>query len=237
MSQWEEEVTAKLRIAETEKLVFHVLENAAVDLGFENCGYRMSLNFPISRPTVVSIDNFPLGWQERYLSAGYLEVDPSVAHCRRSDKPVVWCDQLFATSPQLWCEAKSYGLAVGWSQSTHSIHGARGMLTFVRRSVPLTPTELLSKEQRMSFLAGASHEAMLRTLAPRSGWRIPALTEREVEALKWTADGKTTADIADILGLSQNTVKFHIKNATAKLNVTNKTAAVVKAAMHGWLHS
>lgn len=61
------------------------------------------------------------------------------------------------------------------------------------------------------------------------------LTEREIEVLRWTADGKTSADISAILTISDNTVNFHIKNAVAKLGVANKTAAVVKAALLGYL--
>jgi len=47
--------------------------------------------------------------------------------------------------------------------------------------------------------------------------------------LKWSADGKTSDEIAIILNLTKRTVDFHIANAINKLNVTNKTAAAVKA--------
>lgn len=56
-----------------------------------------------------------------------------------------------------------------------------------------------------------------------------ALTARETEMLKWCADGKTSDEIAIILNLTKRTVDFHIANAINKLNVTNKTAAAVKA--------
>jgi DNA-binding CsgD family transcriptional regulator len=61
------------------------------------------------------------------------------------------------------------------------------------------------------------------------------LTAREVEVLKWTGDGKSSQDIADILILSRNTVEYHVKNAVHKLGVANKTAAVVRAALLGFL--
>jgi LuxR family transcriptional regulator len=49
------------------------------------------------------------------------------------------------------------------------------------------------------------------------------------------ADGKTNGEISDILLISENTVKFHVKNVVSKMHVANKTAAVVRAAMSGWL--
>jgi DNA-binding NarL/FixJ family response regulator len=56
------------------------------------------------------------------------------------------------------------------------------------------------------------------------------LNEREIEALTWIARGKTSAEIAIILGLSKRTVDFHLENARLKLGVQTRTEAVIKAA-------
>jgi DNA-binding response OmpR family regulator len=56
------------------------------------------------------------------------------------------------------------------------------------------------------------------------------LNAREVETLTWAARGKTSAEIAQILGLSKRTVDFHIDNARNKLGVTTRTHAAIKAA-------
>jgi DNA-binding response OmpR family regulator len=55
------------------------------------------------------------------------------------------------------------------------------------------------------------------------------LNEREIEALTWAARGKTSAEIAQILGLAKRTVDFHIDNARAKLGAATRTEAVMKA--------
>src|ERR1051326_6253653 len=57
-----------------------------------------------------------------------------------------------------------------------------------------------------------------------------ALNEREVEVLTWVARGKTSADIAQILGLTKRTIDFHIDNARTKLGAATRTEAVLKAA-------
>lgn len=62
------------------------------------------------------------------------------------------------------------------------------------------------------------------------------LSSREVEVLQWTGDGKTSAEVSEILNISERTVNFHIGNAMTKLNAANKTAAVVRAAILGMLH-
>lgn len=55
------------------------------------------------------------------------------------------------------------------------------------------------------------------------------LSEREIAALTWSARGKTSDEIATILGLSKRTIDFHIDNARAKLGVATRIQAVVKA--------
>jgi DNA-binding response OmpR family regulator len=57
-----------------------------------------------------------------------------------------------------------------------------------------------------------------------------ALNDREVETLTWVARGKTSAEIAQILGLTKRTVDFHIDNARTKLGAATRTEAVIKAA-------
>ncbi|MFJ3483418.1 helix-turn-helix transcriptional regulator [Pseudomonas sp. NPDC090202] len=59
------------------------------------------------------------------------------------------------------------------------------------------------------------------------------LTVREVEVLKWSAEGKTAAEVAMILDLKLRTVNFHIGSAIRKIGVTNKISAVVQAARQG----
>jgi DNA-binding response OmpR family regulator len=74
-------------------------------------------------------------------------------------------------------------------------------------------------------------EARLSRIARDEVWsRDVALNERELESLTWSARGKTSNEIATILGLAKRTVDFHIENACRKLNVSTRTEAVVKAA-------
>lgn len=51
------------------------------------------------------------------------------------------------------------------------------------------------------------------------------LTRREAEVLHWLCQGKSTRDIASILGLSPRTVNKHLEQIFAKLGVENRTAA------------
>lgn len=56
-----------------------------------------------------------------------------------------------------------------------------------------------------------------------------SMTVREKEILAWVKEGKSTWEIASIVGLSQDTVKYHLRNIFLKLNVTNRSQAVAVA--------
>lgn len=61
----------------------------------------------------------------------------------------------------------------------------------------------------------------------------PTLSQREIECLTWVALGKTEKEVGMILNRSPTTVRFHVDNAARKLNASNRTQAVAKAAQLG----
>lgn len=72
--------------------------------------------------------------------------------------------------------------------------------------------------------------ARLARVARTKIWpKLVELNEREVETLTWAARGKTSAEIAQILGLTKRTVDFHIDNARIKLGATTRIQAAIKA--------
>ena len=73
--------------------------------------------------------------------------------------------------------------------------------------------------------------ARLAGIARNGVWpQTVGLNDREVEVLTWVARGKTSIEIAQILGLTKRTVDFHIDNARDKLGTATRTEAVLKAA-------
>jgi len=56
-----------------------------------------------------------------------------------------------------------------------------------------------------------------------------SLTQRQREVLEWVGDGKTTQDIAMLMGLTQATVEKHLRLARDKLAVETTAQAVMKA--------
>ena len=73
--------------------------------------------------------------------------------------------------------------------------------------------------------------ARLKAVARTGLWpKTVLLNDREVEVLTWVARGKTSAEIAQIVGLTKRTIDFHTDNARNKLGAATRTEAAIKAA-------
>ena len=59
------------------------------------------------------------------------------------------------------------------------------------------------------------------------------ISERERECLGWVAEGKTTLDIATILGVSSNTINSYLAHVIQKLSARNRTMAIAVAIRSG----
>ncbi len=79
----------------------------------------------------------------------------------------------------------------------------------------------LRKIQHLEMTAEIDPQAVNQTLAA-------GLSERELEIIYWVRVGKTNQEIGEILFISQNTVKSHLKRIFSKLNVTTRAQAVGK---------
>ena len=73
-----------------------------------------------------------------------------------------------------------------------------------------------------------------KCLVARRGYE--ELTPREVEVLEQLAKGLANKEIADVLNISENTTKGHLKNITGKLRVADRTEAVTVALQRGIIH-
>ena len=83
----------------------------------------------------------------------------------------------------------------------------------------------------VGLVSPRSPEAPLHGI-PHPG-RECRLTPQETQVLALLVQGHYKKTAADVLGISVNTVSFHLKNIYTKLQVHSKTEAVVKALMEG----
>ena len=214
--------------------LFDLAVNHTYALGFQYCSFTMTSQRPDTQAKPICINNYPEEWNKLYNQARFFEVDPVVKHCKTCVLPLVWEEKTFKDSPSLWSLAQTCGVSLGWTQAVHDFQGVFSMLTLGRGKGAVSPQELYEKAGQVLWLCHALHTVVAQTYTP-TPTSSPAskLTPRETEILKWSAMGKTAADIATILCLSERTVGFHICSCFKKLGVNNKIAAVLCASKAG----
>lgn len=236
MKSWQSNQLRQISSAGGSQETFELILAEANRIGFQYCSFGMKAPVPLVAPRVTWCSNYPLAWQKRYDEMGFIRRDPTVAHAIVSDDAVIWTDKLFASCPELRAEAREHGLVHGWVQPRRDAQGMVSLLTLARRDPAISEAEVKAKTERLKWLSFVCHEGMSKVWKGRlrEGLEIE-LSARELEVLRWSCDGKTAADTAQILGLAEATVNFHARNACNKLGTSNKTAAAVRAALMGLL--
>jgi two-component system, NarL family, response regulator DesR len=112
---------------------------------------------------------------------------------------------------------------------------------FLRRALEAGAVGYLLKDAPASELAQAVRRVMAgaRAIDPNlaaEAWsEADPLTDRERQALRLAAEGKTSFDIAGLLGLSEGTVRNYLSEAISKLGADNRIEAARIAREKGWL--
>ena len=117
---------------------------------------------------------------------------------------------------------------------------ARGEKEDIRSGMNLGADDYLTKPVANADLVRAiearlrrSEQQMRREFRPDFSSLEPlralGLTPRATETLLWVAQGKTNADIATILGITESTVKKHVQEIFEKLGIETRGAATVRA--------
>ncbi|MDQ0559573.1 DNA-binding CsgD family transcriptional regulator [Rhizobium mesoamericanum] len=107
---------------------------------------------------------------------------------------------------------------------THESSGGRGAVSFSGDREAFTTEEM--RELHYISVHVFDRLAEIRSNDHRV---TDTLTDREIDCLNWTAAGKTSVEIAEILTLSEHTVNHYLNRATKKLDTVNRTQAVAKA--------
>jgi len=200
--------------------------------------YRCRAFMVLNLPPITSFDlqgstvitNWPAELLAMYDQEGLMMNSPVMRRLRTSARPF-----FYDTARPNWPrdDGKSaivatlferFKLTRGGYFPTHEPSGLRGAVFFGGDREPFSPTEM----RELSYIAIHVFDrlAEIRNLDTRI---TDTLTDREIDCLNWTAAGKTSAEIAEILNLSEHTVNHYLNRATKKLDTVNRTQAVAKA--------
>jgi DNA-binding CsgD family transcriptional regulator len=202
-------------------------------LGFETVSAITVVDRGLGKSDFINIDNTPVEFTQIYTDPGLQRRDPVMQHCRRQSVPIIWDQDTYVESGvgELWEHQASYGYRTGIAMALHLPDGKHFLLG-VDRELPLPDDteELQRLVADLQLFAVHAQDSAMRLLLPVAQQPDrPKLTPRELEALRWTMEGKTAWEAGVLLGISERTVVFHVNNAMHKLGCINKQQAVLKA--------
>lgn len=215
--------------------VFRFMKRVAETFG---CRAFMVLTLPAKTSLTIAgssvITNWPPEMISYYDKEGLLTASPVIERLRNSTTPFPYdTTRINVDRPDGKLEAaiklfKRYNMERGAYFPVHDSLGQRGAISLSGDREAFSHEEMMA----LSYLFIHVFDSLS---ALREMDRKPneTLTDREIDCLTWTAAGKTSAEIAEILTLSEHTVNHYLNRATKKLDTVNRTQAVVKAMKTG----
>lgn len=177
----------------------------------------------------VRLFGIPESWIANYLEEGLFNHDPIRLYAATASKPVKWLDipqlrTLSAEQEIFLNNLLSYCPAGGWAIPVFGPNGRNGYVAIaIPHNLSDIPGDLLIEFQVVSQFA---HQRFCE-LAAHQSVRVATLSRREREVLHWVARGKSNGVIADIIGISSNTVDTHLRRIYLKLQVSDRVSATL----------
>ncbi|MCB1498987.1 MAG: autoinducer binding domain-containing protein [Bauldia sp.] len=179
---------------------------------------------------------YPASWIKQYLTMNYVDLDPVLKEGFARTLPFDWTELRVESEAQgaFLMDALAHGVGPhGMSIPVRSKQGHRGLfsISFSRSAEEWVELRVRHLETWIAIASRIHH----RVISEVFGEDHPHLTDRELECLRLTAQGKDAGDIAIILGISPHTARDYLKSARFKLDCVTSAQAVTKAVQFGLL--
>lgn len=202
-------------------------------LGFDTVSAMVVIDHSRTHTEFFNVENIPSGYHETFHNHDVYRRDPVMQHCKHSSIPIIWNWETYYRQGEaaIWEEQAAFGIKAGITLALH-LPGCRHFLLGVDRDQPIDGYvgHLAATVAEAQLFAVHAQEAALRIYSPPPADAFSkTLSPRELEALRWTMEGKTASQVGDMLNISTRTAVFHLQNATAKMGCKGKHQAVLKA--------
>jgi LuxR family quorum sensing-dependent transcriptional regulator len=224
----------RLRDCGSPEQVLMELSAASGSLGYQYVAVT-GLPDPYERlDKYILLTGWPPGWSQRYREGNYARFDPVIRTARQATMPFKWNEAAYDRSDsdavRVMREAeRDFGMANGVTVPIYTARGTQAIVSFACNASILREDSLPALHL-VAIYAHSRIIAIRDRLAPARSYNRPSkLAPREIECLKWTADGKTAWEIATILSLAERTVREYLDSAAKKLGAVNRPQAVAEA--------
>ena len=223
--------------------VLAVMRRTLSTIGFDYFFYGVQILESFKVPPVVAYSTYKEDWIAEYMVNNYALSDPIAYHYTRYTTPLFWhVDDDWSKHPygrnavEFMASVKEAGYTAGVCIPVFSRECTRG---FINLSVNDHAELKLINVALGSLLIKYFHEATLRIWLEQDDQNSPLnakLTQRESDVIRYIADGLTSRQTAQKLGISKRTIDAHIASAQFKLGCDNRQQLICMATNLGLIH-
>src|SRR5476649_355678 len=216
-----------------------LLKGIVPTLGFDYFALVHHVNVYHTNGSIVYLFDYPQCWTEVLDSRGYFSDDPVLAACQKSAAPFAWSDvpkivPLTSKHEEIFRSAKVAGLGEGFTVPIHIPGEITGSCSFsMRLGRDMREAMLPAAHYVGSFAFEAARRLSQRMAASRdpalAAPLTPKLTRRQLDCVLLAGRGKSDKDVAQILGISDQTVHQHMEDAKRKYDVATRMQLIVQA--------
>jgi DNA-binding CsgD family transcriptional regulator len=216
---------------ETSYNAFKYLKAMAAEYGFEKFSVVEVPWEDCELSTVSIVNNWEPGFVKIYDELKLSRNSPIFLHTRKSVRPLLFdVKEIQSQKPtdqreMAIEEFESFGKTKGLILPVHTSHGMRGAITFTGNDIVISDEQIDQLQVRALYL----FERIVELHQHSDRLKVPDLSKKEVECLKWAAAGKTSAETAMITELTENAVNHCMAASVKKLNASNRAHAIAKA--------
>ena len=181
-----------------------------------------------------TVTNAPAPYMADFENLELGRLDPVSQHCKRSSVPIVWDERTYKSPEQkiLWERQAAFGYRSGFAVATHLGRG-RHFMFGADWDEDRCERVANYKEILRDFLDFAAHAqaAAFELCLPARVEPDSAqfLANVELEALRWTMDGKTSWEVANHMSISERHVTLLLRRAMQKLGCSTKYETGLRA--------
>lgn len=201
----------------------------------------------IDQPSNLFICDYGLDIMLPFITSGWIQMDPSMVKTSNTTTPYDYVKFLRESQANTSVKWQLGALRLkrinqAWLIPLNVVEHTRAVTVYMQGKGTLIDQKFNDTLDELTLMSNHFMEIFIRLsnvtelnnkAEPEKEINAGSISARETDCLHWAARGKTNWEIGELLKISENTVRFHLKNAFKKLDSNSRSRAVNRAIREG----
>jgi LuxR family quorum-sensing system transcriptional regulator CciR len=186
----------------------------------------------------IALTDYPQAWVDQYVSDAIVANDPILLASQRMNVGFEWetvadLVKLTRKHREVLERAQNAGLKNGFTVPANVPGELNGSCNFAVQAHHQIKRSNFAMAQLVGAFAFQAARELVAKMRDLKDFEPPKLTDRQLECIVLVARGKTDWEIGKILGISEETVKMHLRNAREAYGVPKRIQVVMRTLFSG----